>query len=61
MSIFGKLIKTAFDTVELPIAIVKDVATLGGVIVDRDEPYTVSKVKNVAEDLGDVKDDLGDL
>ncbi len=37
MSLFGKLIKVAVDTtVRLPVAVVKDVATLGGSIIDED-------------------------
>lgn len=48
----GKLFKAVFQTaVELPIAVVKDVFTIGGVATEQDEPYTKQKVEEIAEDL----------
>ena len=61
MSIFGSLLKTVIDTATLPIDIAKDVVTMGGVMTERQEPYTVSKLKKIDRDLGDVADDAGDL
>ncbi len=61
MSLFGNLIKVAIDTtVRLPVAVVKDVATLGGAIIDEDSAI-VKTVKKTTEDVGDVVDDLEDL
>lgn len=37
--------------IETPIAIVADVVTLGGVLTDKDEPYTVTSVKKVVENV----------
>jgi hypothetical protein len=61
MSIFGKLIKTTFDTAEIAVSVVKDAATLGGVILDEDTPYTVKTLKKVGRDLKDIKNELEDL
>lgn len=61
MSIFGKLIKVAVDTtVRLPVAVVKDIATLGGVIIDEDSSV-VEAVKKTARDTKDVVKELEDL
>lgn len=52
MGLFGALIKTTVETVKLPVAIAKDVFSLGGVAVDRGS-YTVEKledIKKAAED-----------
>lgn len=47
----GKLFRATFQTlVELPIAVVKDVFTLGGSATE-DEPYTKQKVEEIADDL----------
>ena len=51
---FGKLLQVASDVVTLPVSAAVDVVTLGGVLVDRDEPYTVSKVKRLGKDAGKV-------
>ncbi len=42
--------------VETPIAIVKDVATLGGALTDKDEPYTASSLKKVAKNVSNATD-----
>jgi len=60
MSIFGKLLKTGFDIVTTPLDVLADVATMGGVCNDRDEPYTVSKVKRLLDDADEVLDEIDD-
>lgn len=57
---FGKLFNASVDVVTLPVSIAVDVATLGGALVDRDEPYTVSKVKRLGKDAGNVIDRLAE-
>lgn len=42
--------------IETPIALVKDVATLGGAITDQDVPYTIKSLKRVAENVEDAAD-----
>lgn len=61
MSIFGSLLKTAFDVATSPIDVVKDVVTLGGALTDEHELYTVQKLKQLAEDAEDIRNDLSDL
>ncbi|MEY2117093.1 hypothetical protein [Rhodanobacter sp. FW106-PBR-R2A-1-13] len=42
--------------IETPLALVKDVATLGGAITDRKEPYTVKSLKRVMKNVHDAAD-----
>jgi hypothetical protein len=51
---FAKLLSTAVDIVTLPVSAAADFVTLGGSLVDRPEPYTVSKVKRLGTDAGKV-------
>lgn len=51
---FGKLLQVATDVVTLPVSLGVDLVTMGGALVDRDEPYTVSKVKRLGADAGKV-------
>lgn len=40
---FGKLLKATVGTViETPIAVAADIATLGGALTDKKEPYTAT-------------------
>ncbi len=61
MSIFGSLLKTVIDTATLPVEVVKDVVTLGGVTEGESQTYTGKRLKRLADDLEDVSDDAGDL
>jgi hypothetical protein len=61
MSILSKLTKTLIHTATTPIEIAKDVVTLGGVINEEDEPYTVQKIKKVLEDIDELSDEIDDL
>lgn len=53
MKIFGQIIRTAVNVVTLPVALVKDIGTLGGVATDQREPYTVQKLKQLKDEAGD--------
>ncbi|MEW9837306.1 hypothetical protein [Mesorhizobium marinum] len=53
-----KTIKVAANVVTLPVSAAADVVTLGGIINDRDEPYTVSKGKRIVRDTEDVVDKI---
>lgn len=57
---FGKLLRAAYDTVTLPVAVAADIVTMGGAINDRDEPYTVEKTKRIVDDVLTAGDDLAD-
>ena len=54
MSFFGKVVRTVVNTATLPVAVAKDVITLGGVSTKgRFESYTeeqLQKIKDEAED-----------
>jgi hypothetical protein len=61
MSIFGKILKTGFDIVTTPIDVVKDVASMGGVLTDQRESYTTQKLKRLQNDAEEIRDELDDL
>ncbi len=53
----GDLTKAAVGVVvEAPVSIAADVLTLGGAIIDRDEPFTVSTLKNVKKNIENATD-----
>ena len=55
MSFFDGLFKVAVDIVEMPIAVVKDAITLGGVLTDDfDETHTEKKIKDISKNLSDI-------
>lgn len=60
MGFFKMLGVLAIDTITAPIAVIKDVATLGGAITDQDEPYTVQKVKQISDDVDIIRENLID-
>jgi len=53
MSILGKMFRVARRTVELPIAVVKDVATMGMKKAMDDSFYTEDKLDEIEEELDD--------
>lgn len=54
---FGSLLKaTVGVVVETPIALVKDVVTLGGSVVDEDKPYTAQVLEKVGKNLSNATD-----
>jgi hypothetical protein len=61
MSIFGKLLKTGLDVVTLPVDVVKDVVTGGGLTTEREEPYTWSKLKRLDNDTEEIRDEIDKL
>lgn len=58
MSFFGKLGKLVMDVVETPVAILKDVATLGGSLTDEKKPYTQQKLEDIGDDWKEMKQSL---
>lgn len=52
-NLFGKVVKLVVNTVALPVAVVKDVGTLGGVCTGRDESYTKERIEKLVEDAQD--------
>jgi hypothetical protein len=58
MSLFGDLLRTTIHVVTIPVDVVKDMATLGGVLNDQSEPSTVTKIKKIGQDIEDLEDDV---
>ena len=58
MGFFGKIIKAGIDTVSLPVAIIKDVITMGSVLTDEKQLYTIRKLKDIGDDIQEAKDEL---
>ena len=55
MSLFGQLVRTVVNVVTLPVAVARDVATLGGAIDNDGVPHTkehLDRLKREAEDDG---------
>lgn len=50
MKLFGQIIRTVVNTTLLPVAVVKDVYTLGGVATEQDKSYTRQQLEKLAED-----------
>lgn len=53
MKLFSQIIRTVVNTALLPVAVTKDVLTLGGTITDKRETYTaeqIQKLKDEAEE-----------
>lgn len=51
MKLFAQLVRTVVNVVALPVEIVKDIGTLGGVCTKGEfEPYTVERLKKLADD-----------
>lgn len=58
MGFLGKLGRLTLDLIETPVAIVKDVVTLGGAITEESKPYTAQKLDDIADDYEGLKDSL---
>ena len=51
MGLFGKLVATAINVATLPVAIAKDVVTLGGVSTKgKFSPYITDKLKQIKDE-----------
>ena len=57
MGIFGKILKIVLTTVEIPVTVIKDIATLGAALSDEGKPYTKRKLEELEEDYEDLKDE----
>lgn len=53
MSLFGKIVRTAVNVVTIPVDVVKDIATLGGVATDQPKPYVAQKLEKIKEEAED--------
>jgi hypothetical protein len=53
---FGKLLEAAVKTVCLPVTVVADIVTIGGALTEKDEPYTLTQIKDIAQDIDEIGD-----
>ncbi len=60
MGFFSSLGKLVMDVVETPVAIVKDVATMGGALTDQDKLCSQKKLEDIGEDWDEMKESLND-
>lgn len=51
--ILESLAKAATAVVTVPVAAVADVVTMGGVLTDKDKPYTAEALKDLMDNLKD--------
>ena len=61
MGLFGKLLKTTLDVATSPVAVIKDIATMGGALTDQRKPYTAQKFDQLGDDVEEIRDELDDL
>lgn len=45
------LLRAAIGAATIPVDVVADIATLGGSLTDREQPYTVEKANEIRENL----------
>jgi hypothetical protein len=53
--------KQQWMSIETPVAVVKDVVTMGGALTDQDKPYTQQKLEDLGDDWNEIKDECDDL
>ena len=56
MGLFSAIVKVGVDIVTLPVDIVKDAVTLGGVATEQKKPYTLQKLDQIKEDAEDANE-----
>ena len=57
MGFFKSLTQAALNVLVTSVEVVKDVATLGGVLTDEEEPYTVQRLKKAQKKLDEALED----
>lgn len=60
MKLFGQLVRTVINVAALPVAVVKDAATLGGVITEQDKSYTEQSLERLKDEAEEDDDDFFD-
>jgi len=57
MGFFKSLTQAALNLIVTPIEVVKDVATLGGVLTDQGKPYTLQRLEKAQDKLNEALED----
>lgn len=52
---FGSILATAINVVTAPVAVVKDIVTLGGTLTENGESYTKEHVDKSIQDIKDIE------
>ena len=50
MKLFGQIVRTVVNVVELPVAVAKDVVTLGGIVTEQGKSYTKQQLEKIADE-----------
>jgi hypothetical protein len=60
MGLFGAIIRTAVNVATLPVDVVKDVVTLGGVATENGKSSTLEKLKQIKREADEDYNDYND-
>ena len=58
MGLIRQLFKTTFDLATMPIDMVKDLTTMGGILTDQDQPYTIRKIQTLDKDIQKIGNEI---
>ena len=58
MGFLGSITKAVLGIAEMPVAVAKDFVSLGGVLSDEPEAYSVKKLKEIGKNYEKAKDSL---
>lgn len=50
MKLFGQIIRTVTNVAVMPVAVAKDVLTLGGAATDQNESYTAQQIEKLKDE-----------
>ena len=53
MKLFGQLVRTLVNTALVPVAVVSDVFTLGGISTDQPRCYTLQQLQKIKDEASD--------
>lgn len=53
MKIFGQIVRTAVNVATLPVAVLKDVVTLGGAANGKNRPYTADALEELKREASE--------
>ena len=59
MSLFGSIVRTAVNTALLPIAVAKDIVTLGGAATEEEKPYTLQQLEKLKREAEEADENDG--
>lgn len=57
MKLFGQIVRTVVNTAVLPVAVAKDMVTLGGALTDEDESAIVAALKRLKREAAEDPDE----